>query len=208
MSEIFLSIQGEAADIGRPSVFIRLSGCPLRCRWCDTAYAFHDGKSYRLEDIEERVAAYGVQPVCLTGGEPLAQKSCRELAARLATGGYAVSIETSGTLDIGGLDPRVRIVMDVKAPGSGESRRNRIENIGHLRGQDQVKFVLADRTDYEWSRAFLREHVPGLRAEILFSPVAGDLSPRTLAEWILEDRLPVRLQIQLHKLLWGNVPGR
>ncbi len=193
--------------MGRPSVFVRLSGCPLRCRWCDTAYAFHDGQSYRLEDIEERVAAYGVQLVCLTGGEPLAQKSCRELVARLATRGYTVSIETSGALDIGGLDPRVRIVMDVKAPGSGESRRNRIENIGHLREQDQVKFVLADRTDYEWSRSFLREHTPGLRAEVLFSPVAGELSPRALAEWVIEDRLPVRVQIQLHKLLWGNVPG-
>ncbi|MGH7918055.1 MAG: 7-carboxy-7-deazaguanine synthase QueE [Candidatus Binataceae bacterium] len=207
VTEIFLSIQGEAASVGWPTVFVRLTGCPLRCRWCDTAYAFHGGEWQSLEHIEAEVARHGVRHVCITGGEPLAQPNCRALLARLAEQGYAVSIETSGSIDIADLDPRVTVVMDVKAPGSGEESRNRLENLPHLRAQDQAKFVLADRADYDWACAFVREHDLTSRTEVLFSPVADELDPRELAEWILADRLPVRFQIQLHKSLWGDVAG-
>lgn len=208
LTEIFLSIQGEAASVGWPTVFVRLTGCPLRCRWCDTAYAFHGGAWWSFDEIDAEIAGYGVRHVCITGGEPLAQPNCRALVTRLAARGYAVSIETSGALPIAGLDPRATVVMDVKAPGSGEVARNRVENLEHLRACDQVKFVLADRDDYEWARAFVREHDLAARAELLFSPVAGELAPCELAEWILADRLPVRFQLQLHKMLWGDVPGR
>jgi 7-carboxy-7-deazaguanine synthase len=208
VTEIFLSIQGEAASVGWPTVFVRLTGCPLRCRWCDTAYAFHGGEWRSLEHIEIEVVGYGVRHVCITGGEPLAQPNARRLIARLASRGYAVSIETSGALPIADLDARATVVMDIKAPGSGELSRNRPENLEALRARDQAKFVLADRKDYEWARAFLREHDLAARTEVLFSPVAGELAPHELAEWILADRLPVRFQIQLHKSLWGDVPGR
>lgn len=208
ITEVFLSLQGEAASIGWPTVFVRLTGCPLRCRWCDTAYAFHGGEWRSLGGIEDEVARFGVRHVCVTGGEPLAQPNCRALLARLAERGHEVSIETSGSLDIGELDPRVTVVMDVKVPGSGEQSRNRLENLAHLRPQDQAKFVLADRVDYDWARAFIAEHDLPARAEVLFSPVAGELEPRELADWIIADRLPVRFQIQLHKNLWGDVAGR
>lgn len=208
VTEIFLSIQGESASSGWPTVFVRLTGCPLRCRWCDTAYAFSGGARWSLDRIEAEVDRHGVCHVCITGGEPLAQPGCRLLAERLAARGHAVSIETGGALDIAGIDPRVRVVMDVKPPGSGESGRNRRENLDLLRAHDEVKFVIADRTDYEWARSFVREHELAARVGVLFSPVANELAPAALAEWILADRLPVRFQIQLHKTLWGDVPGR
>lgn len=208
ITEIFLSIQGEAASVGWPTVFVRLTGCPLRCRWCDTAYAFQGGQWWSLDRIVGEVAHHGVRHVCVTGGEPLAQPNCRELLARLAEAGFDVSLETSGSIDIAGLDPRVTVVMDVKAPGSGEKTRNRLENLEHLRPGDQVKFVLAGRADYDWSRDFIREHDLAARTQVLFSPVAGELEPRELADWIVADRLPVRFQIQLHKSLWGDVAGR
>jgi 7-carboxy-7-deazaguanine synthase len=208
ITEIFLSIQGEAASVGWPTVFVRLTGCPLRCRWCDTAYAFQGGQWWSLEQIVGEVARHGVRHVCVTGGEPLAQPNCRELLARLAEAGFDVSLETSGSIDIAGLDPRVTVVMDVKAPGSGEEARNRLENLEHLRSGDQVKFVLAGRADYDWARDFIRKHDLAARAQVLFSPVAGELEPRELADWIVADRLPVRFQIQLHKSLWGDVAGR
>lgn len=208
ITEIFLSLQGEAASVGWPTVFVRLTGCPLRCSWCDTAYAFHGGEWRSLGEIEDAVASHGVRHVCVTGGEPLAQPNCKTLLARLAEQGYEVSIETSGSLDIAGLDPRVTVVMDVKAPGSGEQSRNRLENLAHLRPQDQAKFVLAGRADYDWARAFIAEHGLPACTEVLFSPVADALEPRELADWIVADRLPVRFQIQLHKSLWGDVAGR
>ncbi len=208
VTEIFYSLQGEAASVGWPTVFVRLTGCPLRCRWCDTAYAFHGGTWWSFEAIERKIADYGARHVCVTGGEPLAQRNCRALLVRLAARGHAVSLETSGVISIAGLEPRVTVVMDVKAPGSGEAGRNRLENLACLRACDQAKFVLADRADYDWACDFVGEHDLAARTEVLFSPVAGELAPDMLAGWILADRLPVRFQIQLHKLLWGDVPGR
>lgn len=208
ISEIFHSIQGEADAVGWPTVFVRLTGCPLRCTWCDTAYAFEGGNWRTFDEILAEVGRHGARHVCVTGGEPLAQKRCPDLLARLCDAGYEVSLETSGALDVAQVDPRVRKVMDLKAPGSGESERNLMGNIAHLRARDQVKFVLADRADYDWAVAVLREHDLPARCMVLFSPVYGRLDARTLAEWILGDHLPVRLQIQLHKFLWGEAPGR
>ena len=208
ISEIFHSIQGEADSVGWPTVFVRLTGCPLRCTWCDTAYAFEGGGWRTLDEILAEVGGYGARHICVTGGEPLAQKRCLDLLVQLCDAGYEVSLETSGALDISQVDPRVRRVMDLKAPGSGESARNLLSNIGHLNARDQVKIVLADRADYEWAVMTLREHDLAARCTLLFSPVYGQLEPRALAEWILQDRLPVRLQIQLHKYLWGEAPGR
>ncbi|MDQ2972290.1 MAG: 7-carboxy-7-deazaguanine synthase QueE [Pseudomonadota bacterium] len=207
VSEIFHSIQGEADAVGWPTVFIRLTGCPLRCTWCDTAYAFEGGQWRALDDILDEVRQYDARHVCVTGGEPLAQKRCLDLLTRLCDAGHEVSLETSGALDISGVDPRVRRVMDLKAPGSGEAARNLWSNLDHLTPRDQIKFVLADRVDYDWAIAVLREHALHERCMVLFSPVHGQLAPRELAEWVLEDHLPARLQIQLHKVLWGESAG-
>ena len=208
VTEIFHSLQGEARTVGWPTVFVRLTGCPLRCRYCDTPYAFHGGEWQSLADIERKVAEYSARYVTVTGGEPLAQPACRELLRRLANRGYQVSLETGGAIDISGIDPRVSVVMDLKTPGSGEAARNHYENIAILKSADQVKFVICDRADYDWSRAKLAEFDLTSRCEVLFSPAYGQLDPATLADWILADRLAVRLQVQLHKLLWGDVPGR
>ena len=194
--------------MGIPTVFIRLTGCPLRCVWCDTAYAFQGGEKLELPQIIAQVQSYGCRYVTVTGGEPLAQPDCKVLLASLAELGYQVSLETSGALDIAGLDPRVVIVMDLKAPGSGEMARNRYENIQHLQKHDQVKFVLADAADYAWAKQQMLEHDLASRCEVLFSPVMGAMPPTELADKILADRLPVRFQIQLHKYLWNDARGK
>jgi 7-carboxy-7-deazaguanine synthase len=207
-TEVFCSLQGEARDVGWPTVFVRLTGCPLRCRYCDTAYAFHGGTWREVDDIVLEVAGYRVHRVCVTGGEPLAQSGCLFLLQRLCDTGYEVSLETSGALDIGAVDERVVRVMDIKTPGSGEVERNWYGNISHLRPRDQVKFVLRDRADYDWARRCLTEYQLDSRCDVLFSPCHPELPAKDLADWILQDKLPVRMQIQLHKLLWGDVPGR
>lgn len=207
ISEIFHSLQGEADAVGWPTVFVRLTGCPLRCVWCDTEYAFHGGAWQTIGEILATVAGYNVHHVCVTGGEPLAQKRCTALLAQLCDAGYEVSLETSGALDVAAVDARVRKVVDLKAPGSGETARNLWTNLAHLTARDQVKIVIADRTDYEWARARVAEHDLAARCQVLFSPVYAKLAPRELAEWILADRLPVRFQLQLHKSLWGETPG-
>ena len=208
VTEIFHSLQGETSRTGLPTVFVRLTGCPLRCGYCDTAYAFHGGESLTLDEILSRVAAHGARYVTLTGGEPLAQKGCLALLDELCDAGYSVSLETSGALDIGGVDPRVARIVDLKAPGSGEHERNRWENLGLLTGHDELKFVLASREDYDWAVSACRQHRLFERCPVLFSPVQGQLDPALLAQWILDDRLPLRFQLQLHKLLWGSVQGR
>ncbi|MDR1934099.1 MAG: 7-carboxy-7-deazaguanine synthase QueE [Candidatus Accumulibacter sp.] len=208
VSEVFHSLQGEASRMGLPTVFVRLAGCPLRCVWCDTAHAFSGGRRMSLAAIVDAVSAYGARQVCVTGGEPLAQKNCLPLLGALCDAGYEVSLETSGALDIGGVDPRVSRIVDLKAPGSSESERNRWQNIPLLTARDELKFVLASRADYEWARQAIAEHRLEQRCPILFSPVREALDPRNLAEWILDDRLPVRFQLQLHKLLWGNMRGK
>lgn len=207
ITEIFHSIQGEADSVGWPTVFVRLTGCPLRCVYCDTAYAFHGGRWMGFDEVLAEVARHAPRYVTVTGGEPLAQKNCAALLARLCDSGYSVSLETGGALPIAALDPRVVRVMDVKTPASGEQERNLPENIPALRKTDQAKFVICSRTDYEWSRAFVAEHGLAQRCQVLFSPSHEQVNPKDLAEWILADRLPVRLQVQLHKYLWGNVPG-
>ena len=208
VTEIFLSLQGEAATAGFPTVFVRLTGCPLRCTWCDTAYAFHGGEWWSQEDILKKVAGFGVRHVCVTGGEPLAQRACLRLLTALCDSGHAVSLETSGALPIAAVDARVQRVVDVKTPGSGESQRNRYGDLALLTPHDLVKFVVTDRADYEWSLACVREHDLAARCTVLFSPGYGQLPARELADWILADRAPVRFQIQLHKILWGDEPGR
>jgi len=208
ITEIFHSLQGEADTAGVPTVFVRLTGCPLRCQYCDTAYAFHGGEWWELAPLLARVAEFGTRYVCVTGGEPLAQKACAELLTALCEAGYRVSLETSGAMSLAAVDPRVVKVVDVKTPGSGEEGRNRYEELARLSGQDLVKFVICSRADYEWSRGKLRALVLPDGCTALFSPSHEQLPARDLADWILEDRLPVRLQIQLHKYLWGNVPGR
>jgi 7-carboxy-7-deazaguanine synthase len=208
ITEIFHSLQGESVTAGCPTVFVRLTGCPLRCGYCDTAYAFTGGEWMTLEAILSRVAGFGTTHVTVTGGEPLAQKGCPRLLAALCDAGYKVSLETSGALDVCRVDPRVVRVMDLKTPASGEAGRNRYENLDCLQPQDQVKFVICDRGDYEWSREQLAKHRLAARCEVLFSPSFGQQDAVELADWILADRLPVRFQIQLHKLLWGNEPGR
>jgi 7-carboxy-7-deazaguanine synthase len=208
VSEVFFSIQGESTRVGLPTVFVRLTGCPLRCRWCDTAYAFQGGDTVSVEQVLERVRAFPARHVCVTGGEPLAQKNCLPLLASLCDGGFDVSLETSGALDIAPVDPRVSVVMDLKAPGSGEEAKNCWANLDHLKPGDEIKLVLADEADYRWARDRLAEKPVPARVAVLMSPVQGSLDPAQLADWILRDGLAVRLQVQLHKILWGNVPGR
>jgi len=208
LTEIFHSLQGESASVGWRTVFVRLTGCPLRCGYCDTAYAFKGGDWWQITEILEEVARHGARHVTVTGGEPLAQAECLALLTALCDAGYRVSLETSGALDISAVDPRVVKVMDLKTPGSGEQEKNLYTNVEHLRATDQVKFVITDEADYAWSREQLRRWTLTERCEVLFSPVAGDLSPTQLADWILRDGLDVRFQLQLHKLLWGDQPGR
>ena len=208
ITEIFASLQGESTRVGLPTVFVRLTGCPLRCSWCDTAYAFSGGETRTLDDLLAEVAGHGLRHVCVTGGEPLAQKGCLALLAALCDAGHDVSLETSGALDIAGVDPRVSRIVDLKAPGSGELARNRWENLALLNARDELKFVLADATDYDWARRQIAEHRLAERCTVLLSPVAGALDPADLAGWIVRDRLPVRFQLQLHKILWNDARGR
>jgi 7-carboxy-7-deazaguanine synthase len=208
ITEIFYSLQGEARTVGLPTVFVRLTGCPLRCLYCDTEYAFNGGELFSIDDIAGRVAGFAPRYVTVTGGEPLAQKSCLPLLARLCDAGYEVSLETSGAMSVAGVDERVVKVLDLKTPASGEMTRNDYGNIPLLTPRDQVKFVICDRADYEWARFKLDEYQLAQRvSDVLFSPSHGQLSGRELAEWILADNLPVRLQLQLHKLLWNDAPG-
>ena len=208
ITEIFYSLQGEADTSGVPTTFVRLTGCPLRCRYCDTEYAFYGGQWWELDAVLDRVRELGSRYVCVTGGEPLAQKGCPELLARLCDAGFRVSLETSGAMPLAGIDPRVVRVVDVKTPASGEEARNLYTELSRLEARDQVKFVICNRADYEWSRAKVTELGLDARCPVLFSPSFEQLPARMLADWILEDRLPVRFQVQLHKVLWGNVPGK
>ena len=208
VNEIFHSLQGEADAVGFPTVFVRLTGCPLRCQYCDTEYAFHHGDWFELQAVVDKVRGYGARHVCVTGGEPLAQRDCIALLQELCNAGFDVSLETSGALDVAAVDPRVSRVIDVKTPGSNEASRNRLENFKHLTVRDQLKFVICSREDYDWSKGFLLEHGLVPRCRILFSPSYLQQSPAELADWILADKLPVRFQLQLHKILWGDVPGK
>jgi 7-carboxy-7-deazaguanine synthase len=208
LTEIFLSLQGEARAIGWPTVFVRLTGCPLRCQYCDTAYAFHGGQWWEIEAILAEVARHGARHVCVTGGEPLAQKRVIGLLRRLCDAGYEVSLETSGALDISEVDTRVSRIVDLKTPGSAEMHRNLWSNLAQLTPHDQVKFVICSREDYEWARGVLAEHRLAERCDVLFSPSFTQITPRDLADWIVADRLPVRFQLQLHKVLWNDEPGR
>lgn len=207
ISEIFFSLQGETSRIGLPTAFIRLTGCPLRCTYCDTTYAFTGGQDMRVEEILRKVAGYVPRYVTVTGGEPLAQKNCLALLRALCDAGYEVSLETSGALDIGEVDARVMRVVDVKTPASGEAGKNRWENLPLLGGHDEIKFVLCDENDYQWARQIMRQYRLSEKCEVLFSPAHGALDATRLAEWILRDRLQVRMLLQLHKLLWANAPG-
>ena len=208
LTEIFFSLQGETRTVGIPTVFIRLTGCPLRCQYCDTAYAFTGGTLQAIAEILEKVKSYPTRYVTVTGGEPLAQPGCLLLLTTLCDANYIVSLETSGALDVSTVDPRVVKVMDIKTPGSKECARNLFSNLDYIDAKDQVKFVICNREDYEWSKNILQQYALPTRCEILFSPSYTELPARTLAEWILEDGLPVRLQIQLHKFLWGDEKGR
>jgi len=208
ISEIFLSLQGESSRVGLPTVFVRLVGCPLRCVWCDTTYAFSGGRTMALPEILAAVARHEVAYVCVTGGEPLAQEACLPLLGELSDAGYTVSLETSGALDIGGVDARVSRIVDLKAPGSGECERNRWQNLALLTARDELKLVLRDRADYEWARQVIVDRQLARICPVLLSSVEGELLAETLADWILADRLPVRFQLQLHKVLWGRLRGR
>lgn len=208
LTEIFHSLQGEAARSGLPTVFIRLTGCPLRCTWCDTTYSFTGGSAWEIADILAEVARHPTRHVCVTGGEPLAQKECPALLQALCDAGYDVCLETSGALDISTIDPRVARIMDLKAPTSGECERNLWSNLRHLKAGDEIKIIIADRADYDWACQQLTQHRLADLCPVLLSPAQGSQDARQLAEWILQDGLPVRLQLQLHKLLWGNMQGK
>lgn len=208
ISEIFHSVQGESTRVGLPTVFVRLTGCPLRCVWCDTEYAFSGGQMFTVAEILAQVAQHNCRTVCVTGGEPLAQKPCLDLLTALCDAGYSVSLETSGALDIAGVDPRVSRIMDIKAPESGEVDKNHWDNLPLLTVHDEVKFVLASEADYRWAVEVLQRHHLAERCTVLFSPVQGMLAPQQLAEWVVRDRLPVRFQLQLHKVLWGSERAR
>ena len=208
ISEIFYSLQGESTTVGRPTVFVRLTGCPLRCGYCDTSYAFTGGKSMSLDEVMDEIAQYDTSYVCVTGGEPLAQKYCNSLLKHLCERGYRVSLETSGALDISQVDPGVKRIMDFKTPGSGECERNLYSNIEYLKSTDEVKFVICDREDYDWAKQQVMQYGLVDICEVLFSPAQDRLQASTLADWILADQLNVRFQVQLHKYLWGNEPGR
>ncbi|ENO89664.1 7-carboxy-7-deazaguanine synthase QueE [Thauera linaloolentis] len=208
ITEIFASVQGESTRVGLPTVFVRLTGCPLRCTWCDTAYAFTGGESRTLDEVMAEVARHGLEHVCVSGGEPLSQKACLALLSALCDAGYSVSLETSGALDVGAVDPRVSRVVDLKAPGSGEVERNLYANIALLTPHDEIKIVLAGEADYEWAKRQIAQHRIAERCTVLLSPVAGALDPARLAEWVVRDRLPVRFQLQLHKVLWNDARGR
>ena len=208
ITEIFYSLQGEADTAGFPTVFVRLTGCPLRCKFCDTAYAFHGGEWRNLDEVLGKVGEFSPRYVCVTGGEPLAQKNCLPLLTSLCDAGYRVSLETSGAMPLADVDARVIRVVDVKTPGSGEERRNRYDDLALLRPEEQIKFVICDRADYEWSRGQIAARRLDTRCQVLLSPSAEQLPARQLADWILADRLPVRFQLQLHKVVWGNVPGK
>ena len=207
ITEIFYSLQGETTRVGLPTVFVRLTGCPLRCTYCDTAYAFTGGQNVSVADILRQVAEYAPRYVTVTGGEPLAQKNCPILLDALCDAGYEVSLETGGALDISAVDARVKRVVDIKTPASGEVTKNRWENLELLTPHDEIKFVLCDENDYQWAKEMLQQHRLAEKCPVLFSPAHGTLVATQLADWILRDRLPVRLQVQLHKLLWNNVPG-
>jgi 7-carboxy-7-deazaguanine synthase len=208
ITEIFLSIQGESSTVGLPTVFVRLTGCPLRCTYCDTAYAFSGGTQKSIPEIIDAVSGHGVDHVTVTGGEPLAQPRCKELLKELCDAGHSVSLETSGALSIADVDERVMTVMDLKTPSSGEQARNLYTNIEKLRRHDEVKFVVSDRADYDWTKKMIEQYGLADRATILLSPNHERLHPRELGEWLLADKLPARLQVQLHKYLWGDEPGR
>lgn len=208
ISEIFYSLQGETSRVGLPTVFVRLTGCPLRCNYCDTSYAFTGGQSMTLQAIMDEVRRYPTRYVTVTGGEPLAQKNCLPLLRMLCDAGYQVSLETSGALDVGGVDKRVMKILDIKTPASGEVEKNQWRNLDFLHADDEIKFVLCDENDYVWACKVLLERNLAAKCEVLFSPAQGQLSPTDLADWILRDKLPVRMQLQLHKILWGNVAGR
>lgn len=208
ITEIFYSLQGEASRVGLPTVFVRLTGCPLRCTWCDTTYSFSGGEIMEIADILAAVATHPAHQVCVTGGEPLAQKDCLPLLSALCDAGYDVSLETSGAFDIAPVDPRVSCIMDIKAPDSGEAAKNLWANLAHLKPRDEIKIVIASREDYEWAREVVHAHGLDARCPVLFSPAQGNVEPAALAGWILEDGLPVRFQLQLHKLLWGNMQGK
>lgn len=208
INEIFYSLQGETSRVGLPTVFVRLTGCPLRCSYCDTSYAFTGGQNMEIAQILEEVARHGAHYVTVTGGEPLAQKNCIELLRALCDAGYDVSLETSGALDVSAVDARVVKVLDIKAPGSGEVERNLWANLEYLHVHDEIKLVLSDEADYGWAKQVLKDHALDRKCAVLFAPVQGKLAPAALADWILRDHLPVRMQVQLHKLLWGDERGR
>ncbi|MBA2711005.1 MAG: 7-carboxy-7-deazaguanine synthase QueE [Tatlockia sp.] len=207
ITEIFHSLQGESTTVGLPTVFVRLTGCPLRCQYCDTAYAFNGGELTSISNICEKVASYACRFICVTGGEPLAQPGCFGLLQKFCDEGYKVSLETSGARDISEVDKRVMIVMDLKTPDSGEVSKNLYSNLEHLKKSDQIKFVLCSRGDYDWACQLVKEHRLDERVEILFSPSWNELNPTRLADWIVQDKLPVRFQLQLHKILWNDAPG-
>jgi 7-carboxy-7-deazaguanine synthase len=208
ITEIFHSLQGETSRVGLPTVFVRLTGCPLRCSYCDTAYAFHGGTTLTLEHVLGEVARHETRYVTVTGGEPLAQKNCLPLLSALADRAYSVSLETSGALDVSRVDPRVSRILDIKTPGSGEAGRNRWDNLAHMNARDEIKFVICDEHDYAWAKRMIAERALDRICPVLISPSYAQLAASTLADWVLRDRLPVRLQLQLHKVLWGEARGR